>query len=203
MSAKNKIIAYLGFVVSLFFVRDLTVYLVMFAVISILLCRLPFKSIKKGWVPISLFMAFTFISNVLLQHGKVLLSAGPFVVTDEGLKVASLRAARVFFMIAGAKILTATAGTESLVKSFCELLKPLERLGIPVSEFSSTTTLAVRYLPRIRDQISTGYRKSIAGGDIRGFWNRARVLSLFLIPLFVKSIQSPERFLEDDPNRKE
>lgn len=203
MSTEIKIIVYIGFVVSLFFVRDFTVYLIMFAAISILLCRLPFQSIKKGWIPISLFVAFTFISNVLLQHGKVLLNMGSFVVTDEGLKMASLRTARVFFMIAGAKILTATVGIESLIESLGGILKPLERLGIPINEFSSTMALAVRYLPRIRDQISTTYRESIEGGDIRGFWNRARVLSLFLIPLFVKSIQAPERFLEDDPNGKE
>ncbi len=136
MSTEIKIIVYIGFVVSLFFVRDLTVYLVMFAVISILLSRMPFQSIKRGWIPISLFMLFTFISNVLLQHGKILLNMGSFVVTDEGLKIALLRTARVFFMMAGAKILTAAAGIESLVESLGRLLKPLERLGIPVNDFS-------------------------------------------------------------------
>ncbi len=56
-------------------------------------------------------------------------------------------------MIAGAKILTATTTTESLINAFGKILKPLERLGVPVNEFFSTMGLSIRSLPRIKDQI--------------------------------------------------
>ena len=203
MSPEIKILSYLGFVVGLFFVNDSIIYLLIFAPISILLCAQPFQSVKRGWVPISFFLIFTFLSNVLLQHGKILLKMGSFMVTEEGLSIASLRTSRVFFMIAGAKILTATTTTESLIEAFGKILNPLERLGIPVNEFSSTMGLAVKSLPRIKDQITRTYREKIENGDAEGFWNRTMVISQFLIPLFVKSIQTPERYFEDEPNKKE
>ncbi len=203
MSPEIKIILYIGFVVSLFLIKDLTMYVLIFIAISILLCRLPFLSIKRGWIPIGLFLAFTFISNVMLQHGKIVLNIGSFMITEEGLAIASLRTGRVFFMITGAKILTATTKTESLIKAFGKILKPLERLGVPVNEFFSTMGLSIRSLPRIKDQIGKTYRERMESGDIKGFWDRTRVISLFLIPLFTKSIQAPERFFEDDPNGKE
>jgi energy-coupling factor transport system permease protein len=203
LSPEIKIISYIGLVACLLFVKDIGIYLLICIIISILLCRQPFQSIKKGWVPISFFLLFTFISNVILQEGKILLTMGPFMVTDEGLSTASLRTARVFFMIAGAKILTATTRTESLIEAFGRILKPLERLGVPVNDFFSTMGLAIKSLPGIREQITTNYRERMESGNVKGFWDRTMVISQFLVPLFVQSIQRPDRFVQDVTNRTE
>ncbi|MFZ6016629.1 MAG: energy-coupling factor transporter transmembrane component T family protein [Nitrospirota bacterium] len=198
MSPEIKIISYIAFIICLFLIKDITVYLFIFVAISIFLLRIPFKSLRSGWIPISLFLLFTFISNVLFQHGRILYSRGPFVITEEGFNIASIRTMRVFFMIAGAKILTATTQIELLAGAFGKILKPLERLGIPIVEFFSTMGLTMKALPRLKDQIAETYREKMKEGDIKGFWGRARVISMFLMPLFVKSIQSPEIFFEKD-----
>jgi energy-coupling factor transport system permease protein len=203
LSPEIKIISYIAFVVGLIFIKDLTVYLFLFIAVSIILCRVPFESVKKGWLPISLFLLFTFLSNMVLQRGRVLFSIGSFVITEEGLTAAILRTGRVFLMIAGAKILTATTETEALVEALGKLLRPLEYLRLPVKEFFSTMGLTIRSLPRIKETISETYREGTQRGDAKGFLARARVVSLFLVPLFVKSMQAPERFFEDDPNGKE
>jgi len=158
----------------------------------------PFKSLKSGWIPISLFLFFTFLSNILFQHGRILYSKGPLVITEEGLNIASLRTMRIFFMIAGAKILTATTQIELLIGAIGKILKPLERLGIPVVDFFSTMGLTMKSLPRIKDQIAETYKEKVKEGDVKGFWNRVKVISFFLMPLFIKSIQSPEIFFEDE-----
>lgn len=203
MSPEIKILSYLGFVFGLFFIRDVTAYLLILIALSLFLCVLPFQSVKKGWVPISLFLLFTFVGNVTLPQGKIVFDIGPFTITDEGLQAASLRTGRVFFMIAGAKILTATTGTGSLVDGLGRILKPLERLGLPVREFFSTMGLAMRSIPRIKERISEAYGRSTDKGGARGFWNRTKVISVFLIPLFVHSIRNPEIFFEDRPAEKE
>ncbi|MBI5187671.1 MAG: energy-coupling factor transporter transmembrane protein EcfT [Nitrospirae bacterium] len=200
MSPEIKIISYIAFIVCLFLIKDITVYLFIFVAISIFLLRIPFKSLRSGWIPISLFLLFTFISNVLFQHGRILYSTGPFVITEEGFNIASIRTMRVFFMIAGAKILTATTQIELLVGAFGKILIPLERLGIPVVEFFSTMGLTMKALPRLKDQIADTYRERMKEGNIKGFWGRARVISMFLMPLFVKSIQSPESFFDNKEN---
>lgn len=199
-----KIILYIAFIICLFFIKDLTVYLLIFVAISILLLRIPLKSLKSGWITISLFLIFTFISNALFQHGKIIYRTGHLVITEEGLNIASMMTMRVFLMIAGAKLLTATTKIELLVNAFAKILRPLERLGIPVSEFFSTMGLAMKSLPLLKNQIGEIYREKIKDKNITGFWNRAKAISIFLIPLFLKTIQSPEMFFNEElKNEKE
>jgi energy-coupling factor transport system permease protein len=193
-----KIFLYIFFVICLFFIKDLTVYAVIFIVILALLFRIPFKSLKSGWIPISLFLLFTFISNALFQPGRILFGSGPLVITAEGLDIASVRTLRVFFMIAGAKILTSTTEFGMLVNALERIFSPLERLGVPVREFFSAMGLTMRSLPVLKEQMVREYREKVKGGDTRGFLNRARAISMFLIPLFVRSMQSPESFFDDE-----
>lgn len=198
LSPEIKIISYVAFIICLFLIKDITVYLFIFVAISLLLLRIPFKSLKSGWIPISLFLLFTFISNMLYQHGRILYSMGPIIITKEGLIVASIRTMRVFFMIAGAKILTATTPVESLIGGLGKILKPLERLGIPVSDFFYTMGLTMKSFPRLKDHIAEIYREKKKEGEIKGFWDRAKLISTLMLPLFVKSIQSPESFFEKE-----
>lgn len=198
MSPEIKIILYIIFIFCLFLIKDVAVYLFITVAILIFLLRLPFKSLKSGWLPISLFVLFTFLSNVLFQHGRILYSKGPLVITEEGLNIALLRTMRVFFMIVGAKILTATTQTDLLIGAIGKVLKPLECLGLPVVDFFSIMGLTMKILPRIKDQIAETYREKVKVGDVKGFWNRVKVISFFLMPLFIKSIQSPEIFFKDE-----
>lgn len=197
-----KIILYISFVISLFLIRDLTVYLLIFIAISILLFRLPLQSLRKGWIPICIFLVFTFASNILFQPGRILFSLGPVVLTEEGIIAASLRTIRVFLMIAGAKILTGTTETERLIGGLGKILKPLEHLGLPVSEFLSTMNLTLKSLPGLKNQIVETYTDKVRNGNVKGFRNRAKAISVFLMPFFVKSIQSPESFFEDGSQTK-
>jgi len=202
LSPEIKIILYIVFIVCILLIKDVTFYLFIFVAISIFLFRIPFKSLKSGWIPISLFLLFTFISNILFQHGRILYSAGPLFITEEGLNIAVIRTMRVFLMIAGARIITATTQIESLIGAFGKILKPLERLGIPVVEFFSTMGLTMKSLPKLKDQIAANYREKVKEGNIKGFWNRAKVVSMFLVPLMIKSIQSPEIFFEQDSRQE-
>jgi energy-coupling factor transport system permease protein len=191
-----KIILYLLFVAGLFFVTNPVSYILISIVVLMLLLRVPFESLKRGWVPITILVAFTFLSNIAFRQGEVLYITGPFVITKEGLGEASARTVRLFFMIAGAKILTGTTSIESLMEALKKLMKPFSRLGIPVNEFISTMGLTVQSLPGLKEQILNMYRERVQKKNIRGFWNRAKAISTFLMPLFVKSMESPEKFFE-------
>jgi energy-coupling factor transport system permease protein len=193
-----KIFLYIFFVICLFFIRDLTVYAGIFIVIAILLLRIPFRSLKSGWIPIGLFLLFTFISNVLFQPGRILFESGPFAITVEGLDIASVRTLRVLFMIAGARILTSTTEVGLLIRALEKIFRPLERAGVPVHEFFSAMELTMKSLPVLKELMVREYKEKVKEGNGRGFLNRARTVSSFLIPLFVKSMQSPEGIFEDE-----
>ncbi|MDP1759792.1 MAG: CbiQ family ECF transporter T component, partial [Thermodesulfovibrionales bacterium] len=115
MSPESKIILYIFFIIALFLVGSLSVYAFILFLILLLLIRIPFASLKSGWLPISFFLAFTFLSNVFFSHGKILYSIGAIVITEEGLRLATVRTLRIFFMVVGAKILTATTPLDVMV----------------------------------------------------------------------------------------
>jgi energy-coupling factor transport system permease protein len=191
-----KIILYVLFLISLFVVKDLTGYLFITAVLCLFFLRLPFRTLKAGWLPISLFLLFTFVGNVLGRHGRVLLSAGFLTVTDEGLQIAGIRTVRLFLMIGSAKVLMASAKTEDMVAALGRLFGPFERVGIPVKDFFHTMGLTVKCFPVLKNMAGEAYRKNVEKTDVRGFWGKSRVISMFLLPLFVESLQSPEFFFE-------
>jgi len=192
-----KIIFYIIFVIAIFLIQNLPVYILMLAVILIFLFRIPFTSIKSGWLPITFFLVFTFISNMFFNHGKIVYSLGSVVITEEGLHAATIRTMRVFFMIAGAKIITASTPLEDLIGALAKTLRPLEKTGLPVAEFFSTMGLTLRCFPKLKDYLTENYRNHRDKGNLRGFSGKAKIISSFLLPLFIQSMKSPEIFFNE------
>ncbi|HEX8948314.1 MAG TPA: hypothetical protein VF790_05085, partial [Dissulfurispiraceae bacterium] len=100
------ILLYVCLTASLFLVRDFHYHLAAAAAITLALFFLPRKTVKGGFVPITVFLLFTFCGNLFFHSGRILYGSGLFSITDEGLAAANVRTLRVFTMIYGAKILT-------------------------------------------------------------------------------------------------
>ena len=194
MLPELKILFYVIFVILVSAVSSLKAYVVIFFIICLLLLKVPFRAVKSGWIPISIFLAFTFISNVLNQHGKIVFLAGTVMITEEGLTLAAIRTLRVLFMIAGAKVLIATSKTEEIIHGLWRLLNPFERAGLPVKDFFYMTGLTLKCFPILKNMLYENYQQNIKSADIRGIWNRAKAVSMFLLPMFAESLQSPEKF---------
>ncbi|MFH1015101.1 MAG: energy-coupling factor transporter transmembrane component T [Nitrospirota bacterium] len=206
MSSELKIILYVIFIVSLFLIQDLSAYILILIALSILLLRIPIASLKRGWIPISFFLAFTFMSNVFFSHGKILYNIGAVVITAEGMHIAAIRTLRIFFMVAGAKILTASTPLDVLVAGLGNILKPLEKTGLPLNDFFETMGLTLKCFPKLKDYLAENYRNhkesnpplppfSKKGG---GFLGKAKIISSFLMPMFIQSMQSPEIFFREN-----
>ena len=202
MSPELKIILYVIFIVSLFLIQDLSAYILILIALSILLLRIPLASLKRGWLPISLFLVFTFMSNVFFSHGKILYNLGPIVITAEGMHIATLRTLRIFFMVAGAKILTASTPLDVLVAGLGNILKPLEKTGLPLNDFFETMGLTLKCFPKLKDYLAENYRNHKNKEENRGFFGNARIISLFLLPMFAQSMQNPEMFFQDREEEK-
>jgi len=92
----------------------------------------------------------------------------------------------------------ATAKSEETIGGLGRLLGPLERIGLPVTDFFETMGLTVKCFPVLKDMAMETYRENMKTADAKGFWGRARVISSFLLPMFVKSLKSPELFFEGE-----
>lgn len=192
-----RIVSYLAFVVSLFLFPLPLFYFSLFVLLSLCFIRLPFRVLTSGWMPIGLFLFFTFASNLLYHPGKIVYAAGPVLITQEGLQLALLRTSRVFLMIGGVKFLMATTSTADIIAAMARLLDPFEKIGVPVKDFFHTVGLTLSCFPMLKDAIAGRYRQNLQQGNLGGFWDKMRLMASFLLPLFVESIRSPEMFFKD------
>lgn len=199
MSPEFRIVSYLFFIISLFLLPDLSFYAGLLLILLLCLLSVPFKTLKAGWIPISMFLTFTFVSNAIHHSGRIIFSVGPVLLTQEGLNLAAMRTLRVFLMIGGVKFLMAKTGTDQLVRAMANLLGPFERFGLPVKDFFQTVGFTLKCFPILKDAIARHYKKSIQKDEDQNILGKARLIALFMLPLFVESINSPEHFfLEAD-----
>jgi energy-coupling factor transport system permease protein len=196
LKPEAKISLYILFVLSLFILKNLTVYLGIFCLLCLLSLKVPFRRLKAGWLPITVFLLFTFVSNVAGRPGRIVWGTGFFAVTDMGIRIASVRTLRILFMIMGVKIMMASSGPEEIVGALGRIFRPFEKIGLPVEDFFYTMGLTIQCFPALKNMAADTYRENVKGSESTGFWDRARVISSFLLPLFVKSIRTPEIFFE-------
>lgn len=192
-----SIIGYVLYVVAIFIVSDLKIIFTSSVIFFFLMVFLPYRKLRTGIIPVSLFLSATFFANLLFIPGKIVFMMGPVTITEEGLYLASLRALRVFLLIAGAKFITIISSLEDVITSMGQLLSPLEKMGFPVKRFFKTMSLSVRMLPLIKQRLSEEYSKRIGSDTKRGLRERASVVFRFILPVFFESIHDPESFLKN------
>ncbi|MEW6116292.1 MAG: energy-coupling factor transporter transmembrane component T [Nitrospirota bacterium] len=201
MPAGVNLLLYSLFAVSLFLIKDLKVHLVLSAVVVCLLFLVPFRKIKGGLVPIMLFMVITFTSNTLYGSGKVVYTLSSLIITDEGLRLASVRTLRLFDMIFGAKVLTAVTPLEAMLDALKRAARPLERIGVPVHEFFTIMVLTLRCFPVLKQRLNDTYKENVEGKAAVTIMEKTKLVASFLVPLFVESMRNPERFFGDESKK--
>jgi energy-coupling factor transporter transmembrane protein EcfT len=176
------------------------VYLVLAGLMFFLLLFLPARRLAAGWLPITLFLFFTFLSNLFNHHGRIFFGIGSFFVTDEGLTIASFRTLRLLLMIAGLKVLMSGTPTEALIASLGRIFGPLEKTGLPVKDFVHVLGLTLTCFPLLKDRAMELYRSQASSIKGLGLRQRIAFIAGFMLPLFVESIRNPETFFEGELN---
>ena len=97
-------------------------------------------------------------------------------------------------MIFAAKILTTVLSVDRLIHSLEGIMGPLEKIGIPIRDFFSVMGLTLKSFPALMTYLLKTYREEVKNNDVRGFRKRIAHMASFLMPVFVKSIRSPETF---------
>lgn len=196
------IITYLVLAVSLFAVKDIWYHAIAGLSVLFLLLLVPSKKIKSGIFPITVFLVFTFAGNLFFHPGRIIYDLGFLAVTDEGLLLSGVRTLRVFTMVFGAKILTHLIPVDELIHAMNRLLSPMERTGLPVNDFFHTMGLTLKAFPVLIARLTGIYKEVMKRKDLGGFMERIRHMAVFLMPVFVQSITSPEKFFTEVDNGK-
>lgn len=107
------------------------------------------RSIK----PILPIVIFTSFFNVIYTSGDVLWSAWIFKITQQGIEISAFLSLRIIFMVMGSSILTFTTSLTDITSGIENLLSPLERFGVRVTDFAMMVTLAIRFIPTLSEEI--------------------------------------------------
>jgi energy-coupling factor transport system permease protein len=195
-------LVYVIFVALVLSVSNLTAFAILSGVFLMAMIVLPYRKLKTGAIPISLFLLTTFAGNVLFNKGEIIATVGPLIITKEGLSLAVLRTLRVFCLIAGAKFLTVMITIEEMIGAFSSLLSPLQRIRIPVKDFFDIMALSVAALPLIIKRLSDEYKTQLNDSTAKGVKARAAIVFRFLLPVFFESIHNPGSIFGEGPNHQ-
>ena len=194
MDPRTKILWILFYMIALFVIESIVEYalfiVVTAAVISV--SKVPLKFIMRGLKPILIIVLFTVVLNVFLTKGEEVFSIGAFVATKEGISLAATMALRIIMLIMGTSLLTFTTTPTVLTGGLEALLKPLKKIGVPVSEFVMMMSIALRFIPTLLDETDKIIKAQTSrgadfgsGGPIK----RIKAMLPILIPLFVSSFR--------------
>ncbi|WP_368653636.1 energy-coupling factor transporter transmembrane protein EcfT [Ornithinibacillus sp. 4-3] len=198
LDPRTKITIIFFFVVFVFFANNVPSYgiLVTFALLTVVLTRIPYRFILKGLTPVWFLLVFTFILHIIVtKDGSVLLEIWRFKIYTGGVIQGFAISLRFFLLILITSLLTLTTTPIEITDAIEDMLHPLKKLKFPIHELALMMSISLRFIPTLlqeTDKISKA--QASRGVDFRtgSIKERAKAIVPLLIPLFVSAFKRAE-----------
>ena len=152
---RTKILLTLLFIAITFIFRSYPALLLLLMIITGLAYRTgkPFQQSLRNLRLILYLAVVAVVANLLLVKGTPLIDYGLLRhVSREGVDISAKMVLRLILLASAASLLTFTTTPFALTDGLETLLKPLNRIGFPVSEVALMTLIALRFMPIIVDE---------------------------------------------------
>lgn len=191
---RTKILLTMGFMIVLFIINSIYSLLLALVVVTATfkIAGIPYKYAIRGIKPLLYIIIFTVVLNVFFTEGKVLVDLGFAKITEQGILRAVTVSLRVLMLISSASIMTYTTTPIMLTDGIEKMLKPLNKIKVPVHEMAMMMTIALRFIPTLIDETDKIMKAQASRGADIGTGNlfqRAKSFIPILIPLFVSSFR--------------
>ena len=193
LDPRTKLVGTIGFIVSVFLFHTFAGYAVatIFLAGMILLSKVPVKFIFKGLKTIFMLLLITIFFNMILTPGEVVWKLGFIKVTKEGLVLAGTMAIRLVYLVIGS-IMTLTTTPNQLTDGLERLLRPLNKLHVPVHDIAMMMSIALRFIPILLEETDKIMKAQIArGADFENgnLIQKAKNMVPLLVPLFISAFR--------------
>ncbi len=191
LDPRTKLVFLIVYIVALFTASNWISYglILAFLVLTIIVSKIPIKSIVSGMKPLVFILIFTGVLNIFFTAGEtVLVSFWIFTVSVEGIVRAIFMMARILMLITGTFLLTYTTSPIALTDGLESLLSPLKKLKMPVHELSMMMCIALRFIPTLieeTDKIMSAQKARGADFETGNLLQRVKALVPILVPLFI------------------
>jgi len=173
---------------------DYLSFLVLLIAVTIL-AKIEFKHVLHGIYAVFLLVFLSFALQLFFAPGESIFRFGPIRLTKEGLELAFTLSARLFFLAVLSTLLGFTTSAVELADGLEALLKPLEKLKVPVRGVSLTLGIAMRFIPVVLEEAEDIFKAQRARGvdfSEGNVFRRARHIVHMLIPLLSNSMRRAE-----------
>lgn len=170
-------------------------FFVLLMITAIIIAGMNLKFIFASLRSIRYLLLVTFIFQAFLTPGEFVLEMGKFGITQQGLTIGTINLLRLLILYLGSMILLMTTSPIKLSSGIEFLLLPLNRLKIPVHNFSTILGISFRFLPTLVEEATLIKNAQSSRGA--QFDSPKIIVSLksylaILIPLFEASLARAE-----------
>ncbi|HIS25980.1 MAG TPA: energy-coupling factor transporter transmembrane protein EcfT [Candidatus Pullilachnospira intestinigallinarum] len=194
LDPRVKLVSTLIYIVSLFVFHSIIGYGVaaVFLAAMIWLSQVPFRFMVKGLKPVVVLLCITLFFNLIFTPGEAVFSFWIITVTREGIQLAVRMGIRLVFLVIGASLMTLTTTPNQLTDGLERLLKPLNRIHVPVHEISMIMSIALRFIPILLDETDKIMKAQTARGadfESGGLIRKVKAMVPLLVPLFISAFR--------------
>ena len=156
------------------------------------LSKVPVKFMLKGLKPLFLIFLITLCFNLFLVPGEVIWEFGFLKLTYEGIRQAIKIGIRLIYLVIGSSVMTLTTTPNQLTDGLERILKPLNKIKVPVHEISMMMSIALRFIPILMEETDKIMKAQIARSadfESGNLIQKAKNLIPLLVPLFISAFR--------------
>lgn len=194
LDPRVKLMGTLVYLLSLFLFRNILGFIVVTLglILLIKLSKVPFQYMVKGLKAIVVILVFTALLHLFLTKGEPLVEFWKITITWEGLENAAFITVRLIYLILGSSLLTLTTTPNQLTDGMEKALRPLNKIHIPVHEFSMMMSIALRFIPILVEETDKIMKAQLARGadfESGNLVKKAKSMVPLLVPLFIAAFR--------------
>ena len=113
-------------------------------------------------------------------------------MTEEGLKLAGRMSIRLTYLVIGSSLMTLTTTPNQLTDGLERLLRPLNKLHVPIHEIAMMMSIALRFIPILMEETDKIMKAQIARGadfETGNIIQKAKNMIPLLVPLFISAFR--------------
>ena len=194
LDPRVKFVGTIAFLISLFVADSLWGYLLAtaFLAVVIVLSKVPVKFMMKGLKPLFFIFILTVAFNLFLVPGKVVVQIWILKITEEGIRQAIKIGIRLIYLVMGSSVMTLTTTPNQLTDGLEKLMRPLNKIKVPVHEIAMMMSIALRFIPILMEETDNIMKAQIARGadfESGNLIKKAKNLIPLLVPLFISAFR--------------
>ena len=194
LDSRVKVVGVFLYLISLFIFQKFCGYAVvtLFLATIIFLSKVPLKYVLRGMKPILFLLVFTALFNLFGTHGDIAFQWKFISITWQGIQKTLFMSMRLIYLVIGSSMLTYTTTPNQLTDALENLMKPLNKIKVPVHEFAMMMTIALRFIPTLieeTDKIMNAQKARGADFESGNLMRRAKALVPVLTPLFISAFR--------------